>query len=204
MVLSGSIENKYYLYMNQYFIFFVVFLSFFKVSSQSLQQINSILEAENFIKSNPKAEIKTLQTNNDSIAYYIERFLGEDFKETNRVIGIKPSLMMRVRYIYLDGSKLPLSQINKRRAKIIKLFKKGKPFIELAATHTMDSGRQSLGDLDWFKEGDMHKTFEKAIRNHKKNDVFEVDIPENKWYFVVLKTHDEVSKSTLYILSLNN
>jgi parvulin-like peptidyl-prolyl isomerase len=171
------------------------------VSSQNLQQVNSIEEAENFIKLNPKSEITTLEISNDSLDYYKNRFLEKDLIDKNRIIKIDPILSMRVSYIYLDSNKLTINEINRKRNEIIKLYKKGKSFGELATTYTMDSN-VSKGDLGWFNEGVMHKAFEDAIKNHKKNDVFEVDIPENKWYYVVLKTYDDLPKSVLYILSL--
>lgn len=65
----------------------------------------------------------------------------------------------------------------------------------------MDSN-VNKGDLGWFSEGTMYKAFEDAIKSHKKNDLFEVDIPENRWYYVVLKTYNDLPKSILYILSV--
>lgn len=186
------------------FKYLLLTLSFFYLtvaSSQNLEKINSIEEAENFIKLNPKAEITTLEVNNDSLDYYKNRFLEKDMIDKNRIVKIESILSMRVSYIYLDGSKLAINQINKKREEITKLYKKGKPFGELAVTYNMD-GNPSKGDLGWFNEGVMHKTFEDAIKNHKKDDLFEVDIPENKWYYVVLKTYNDQLKSIFYILSI--
>lgn len=59
------------------------------------------------------------------------------------------------------------------------------------------------GDLDWFNEDVMHQTFVNAIKKHKKNDIFIVDIPEENWYYVVLKTYDDIEKVRLFILVKN-
>lgn len=150
---------------------------------------------------NPKAEITTLEISNDSLDYYKNRFLEKDMIDKDRIVKTEPIVSMRVSYIYLDGSKLTINDINKKRKEIIKLHKKGKSFGELATIYTMDSN-VNKGDLGWFNEGVMHKTFEDTIKNHKKNDLFEVDIPENKWYYVVLKTYNDLPKSILYILSV--
>lgn len=186
------------------FKYLLLTLSFFYltvVSSQNLEKINSIEEAENFIKLNPKAEITTLEISNDSLDYYKNRFLEKDMIDKNRIVKTEPIVSMRVSYIYLDGSKLTINDINEKRKEIIKLYKKGKPFEELVAIYNMDSNT-SKGDLGWFNEGVMHKTFEDVIKNHKKNDLFEVDIPENKWYYVILKTYNDLPKSVFYILSV--
>ena len=53
------------------------------------------------------------------------------------------------------------------------------------------------GDLDWFNEGIMVKVFEDEIKNHKKGDVFIVNIPKRKWYYVVYKTQDDKEKIKL-------
>jgi hypothetical protein len=186
------------------FKYLLLTLNFFYltvVSSQNLEQINSIEEAENFIKLNPKAEITTLEISNDSLDYYKNRFLEKDLIDKNRIVKTESIVSMRVSYIYLDGSKLTVNAINEKREEIIKLYKKGKTFGELATIYTMDSNVDK-GDLGWFNEGVMHKTFEDAIKNHKKNDLFEVDVPENKWYYVVLKTYNDLPKSIFYILSV--
>lgn len=205
-VISGSksfgLNTLTPYFMFKYLLLTFIFFYLTSVSSQNLEQINSIEEAENFIKVNPKAEIATLEISNDSLNYYKNRFLEKDIIDKDRIIKIEPIVSMRVSYIYLDGSKLTINDINKKRKKIIRLYKKGKPFGELAANYTMDNN-VNKGDLGWFNEGMMHKTFEDAIKNHKKNDLFEVDIPENKWYYIVLKTYDDLPKSILYILSVS-
>jgi len=187
--------------MFKYLLLAVSFLYLTSVSSQNFKEVNSLEEAENFVKLNPKAEITTLEVSSDSLDYYKNIFLEKDMIDKDRIVKTESILSMRVSYIYLDGSKLSLNVINKKRQEIIKLYTKGKSFGELAAIYNMD-GNSNKGDLGWFNEGIMHKTFEDAIKNHKKNDLFEVDIPENKWYYVVLKTYDDSPKSIFYILSL--
>lgn len=186
------------------FKYLLLILSFFYltvVSSQKLEQINSIEEAENFIKLNPKSEITTLEISNDSLDYYKKRFFEKDLIDKNRIVKTESIVSMRVSYIYLDGSKLTVNDINEKREEIIELYKQGKTFGELSTIYTMDSNVDK-GDLGWFNEGVMHKTFENAIKSHKKDDLFEVDVPENKWYYVVLKTYNDLPKSIFYILSV--
>lgn len=187
--------------MFKYLLLAINFFYVTAVSSQKLKEINSLEEAEYFIELNPQAEITTLEISNDSLDYYKNRFLEKDRIEKDRIVKVAPILAMRVSYIYLDGSKLTSKEISKKREEIIKLYKKGTSFGDLVTIYTMDSN-PNKGDLGWFNEGVMHKKFEDAIKNHKINDVFTVDIPENNWYYVVLKTYSDVPKSILYILSL--
>nr|WP_315238419.1 peptidylprolyl isomerase [uncultured Flavobacterium sp.] len=187
--------------MSKYLLLALNFFYLTAVSSQNLKEINSLEEAENFIKLNPKAQITTLEISNDSLDYYKNRFLEKDMIDKDRIVKTEPIVSMRVSYIYLDGSKLTINEINKKREEILKLYKKNKSFEELASIYNMDSN-VNKGDLGWFNEGVMHKTFEDAIKKHKKNDLFQIDIPENKWYYVVLKTYDDLPKSIFYILSL--
>jgi parvulin-like peptidyl-prolyl isomerase len=188
--------------MNHYFTAFFSLFCFLNVWSQNISEINSLEAAENFIKSNPKTEIATLEITTDSLDFYKTRFLNSDLKDKNRIVKIESFVAMRVSYVYLDGSKLSMDEIDTKRKEIIKLHKKGKSFGEIATEYTMDSSKATNGDLGWFNESEMHKTFENAIKNHKKNDLFTVDILENKWYYVVLKTFNDLPKSRLYILSL--
>lgn len=187
--------------MFKYLLLALNFFCLTVVSSQNFKQINSLEEAENFVKSNPKAAITTLKISSDSLDYYKNRFLEKDLIDQDRIVKTESFVSMRVSYIYLDGNKLTINEINKKREEIIKLYKRGKSFGELATKYTMD-GNTDKGDLGWFNEGVMHKTFEDAIKNHSMNDIFKVDIPENKWYYVVLKTYNNLPKSIFYILRL--
>ncbi|MEM6687153.1 MAG: peptidylprolyl isomerase [Bacteroidota bacterium] len=94
----------------------------------------------------------------------------------------------RVSYIHFNGRALQKTQIDSLRSLIIDAYKKRTPFETLVATYNMDSN-PNKGDLGWFKPGVMVPEFEKAVRKHKKDAIFTVDVDNRKWYFVVLKTH---------------
>ena len=96
----------------------------------------------------------------------------------------------RVQYIFLDNSKLDINQIDSLRNIILKKVDKGESFGELAKKYSMDSNSQKGGDLGWFEEGMMRKEFEGAIKSKKYGDVFKVDIPSEKWYYVVKNSHE--------------
>ena len=87
-------------------------------------------------------------------------------------------------------NKMSESEINAKRTKIVLQFKQGYKFEALAKLHSMNSGAKRGGDLGWFPEGKMHPDFEEAIKSHDTNDIFTLDITDQKWHYVVLKTHD--------------
>jgi hypothetical protein len=132
-----------------------------------------------------------ITTSADSVRFYMER--NADSKR----IGVSNFKSMRVSYVYLDGSQYTLEQIDVIRRNIISDYKKGRSFADMANRYTMDAAKD--GDLGWFDEGVMVKVFEDEIKSHKKGDIFTVDIPDRKWYYVVLKTFDDVKKFRIEI-----
>ncbi len=58
------------------------------------------------------------------------------------------------------------------------------------------------GDLGWFKEKVMVATFEKSVKEHKKGDIYMLDIPERDWYYVVLKTHNDRENNILKLIRI--
>lgn len=136
-------------------------------------------------------------TPKDSVNYYVDKL-----KNISKSIAFSKCKSMRVSYIYLDGSKLKSEEIQVLRNKIISDYNKGFSFAALANKYTMDSSKD--GDLGWFDEGQMEKVFQDAIIKHKKGEIFTVDIPENNWFYVVLKTFDDIEKTKItYILKEN-
>lgn len=98
----------------------------------------------------------------------------------------------RVSYIFLDGHKKSLTEISNLQSDIIAKYKQGIPFENLAKQYSMDNNARRGGDLGWFAIGEMDPDFENQVVNsyHKVGDIFKVNIPSRKWYYVVLKTFD--------------
>lgn len=144
------------------------------------------------ISINSFSQNEEIITTKDSLEYYLTKYRG-----ISKSVAISKVKMMRVSYIYLDGSKIDLKRIGELRYEIMTFIANGKKFSDLANEYTMDGNKN--GDLGWFEEGMMVKDFENAIKAHKKGDVFTVDIPENKWYYVVFKTFDDLEKVKLII-----
>lgn len=137
-----------------------------------------------------KGDIKTVKTNFEKTIYKVV----EKTKTTN----------YRVAYIYLDGTKYSLTDLNTLRTKIINEYKNGAPFDFLAKRYSMDENANKGGDLGWFAQGDMYPDFENEIinGNHSLNAIFTIDIPSKNWYYVVLKTHEPKEISEIKVLKI--
>jgi len=123
-----------------------------------------------------KGEQITLTEGNDKFVYKI--ISKERIKE------------FRVSHLYLDIKVLSISEIESLREMILEKYANGVAFSDLCRKYAHYS-KPGDGDLKWFKENTMVKDFEDAIRKHKKGDIFTVDIPDEGWYYVVLKTFND-------------
>jgi parvulin-like peptidyl-prolyl isomerase len=129
---------------------------------------------------------------------------GEFEKTFYKVINKSKNTYHRVAYIYLDASKYSIPEINNLREKIIAQYNNGASFDFLAKQYSMDSNANKGGDSGWFLKGDMHSDFENEVlnENHSLNDIFTIDIPSEKWYYVVLKTHEAKEISEIDVLKI--
>ncbi|WP_412561023.1 peptidylprolyl isomerase [Winogradskyella sp. MIT101101] len=185
-------------------LFFIPVLSFSQDSlEQELDSISTKEEAKTFAKTHKKANKSKLYTFNKEkhktrladdlfkLSKGAKKVVKSEDKTTYyKIIDKENVLHYRASYIYFDGNKMSLEDINKKRAKIMAQYKQGYRFDALAKLHSMDISANRGGDLGWFPEGKMHPEFEEAIKNHNTNDIFTLDIEEGKWYYIVLKTYD--------------
>lgn len=178
-------------------LFLLAFLySTGQIKDAQLSQIKTIDQAEAFVKksSNADTKIVTIRAKEDTaeiLKSIYKQKPGFTFKIGNlvyKILAIDSVFSFRASYIYLNGASLTKPQIDSLRKLIIAKYKAGEYFIQLAAQYNMDGN--PTGDTGWFPEERMVPGFEMAVRNHKKGDIFTVDTPEQNWYHVVLKTHD--------------
>jgi parvulin-like peptidyl-prolyl isomerase len=176
---------------------------------EKLNNINTIEEAEKFVSDNPELtpEIFTISPETDPthIPEYFKTFKnGHIFNKDGhifKVLSVTKENAFRVSCVYLDGSKLSRDEINNRRIQIISQYREGKKFSDLALEFTMDGNLN--GDLSW-TEGMMVSEFESAVKVHKKGEIFTVDIPTKKWYYVTLKTHEDIIATVITILKVKS
>jgi hypothetical protein len=112
-----------------------------------------------------------------------------EFEYFGKLINWEKVVYNRVSYIYLDNNIYTKLQIDSIRTIIIEKLEAEKNFADLASKYSMDGNSQKGGDLGWIKEGHLVKSFEDSIRSHSLNEVFYVDVPEKKWFYVVKKNY---------------
>ena len=128
-----------------------------------------------------------------------------EFEKTfYKVINKTSKTYYRIAYIYLDGNKYDKSNIEALRDRIISKYKNGAPFDFLAKQYSMDRNANKGGDLGWFTKGEMHPDFESKILNgnYNLNDIYTIDVPSKKWYYIVLNTHEPKNISEIEVLKI--
>lgn len=172
--------------------------------------MNSNSQAEEYIQSHPnyEANLFSIEPGQDLAELspvVFTKQLHDIFKITDytyKIVHVDSTLSFRVSYIYLDGSKYSKTEIDQIRQEIISKYKSGVKFTDLVQKYNMDGN--TTGDTNWFAEKMMVGEFEKAIKAHKKGEIFTVDTQSQNWYHVVLKTHDDTYVKKFTILRVKN
>ncbi len=178
---------------------------------EQFEKIKTPQEAQKFIDANPalKPVMFNLTYGKDS-ALIEQRLLkqnkGDVFSVgyvTYLVLDAKESVAYRANYIFLDEFSLSPSQIDSLKKVILQKDAEGVSFEELSDQYTMD-GNKTRGDTDWFfGEEQMPKEFQDAVKNHKKGEVFFVDVPQYQWHYIVKKTYDDKIQKEITVLRAN-
>lgn len=191
--------------MKQFYTVFLL-IAFSNINAQKidLSAINSVADAEEYIKRDTSVFviIDYISTTKDSLTYYENQFNEKAKTENIKFLEAKPSVSMKVNYIFFDGKKLSKKEIDLKRQEILDLYEKGISSDELVAQYTMDHNVKPGGNFGWIDDVNVEPTFREAVKKHKKGDVFLVDTPELNWYHVVFKLYDDVEKITLYYVKV--
>lgn len=181
-------------------------------AGEILRHIKTERQAERFIIDHPESNgvVMELMSIQDTSTLAKQLLAGNDGdvhtieNKTYKIIERKTTPLFRASYIYLDGKRLSIKEIDKIRDDILKKYGSGTAFADLVQQYTMDESKKQNGDLGWFKEGVMVRGFESAVREHRRGEIFTVDITESNWYYVVLKTHDNLEVTTATVLQVDN
>ncbi len=179
--------------------------------TEQFAKINTVPEAQKYIDANAALKPTILKLSYGKDSSLIEKRLlrqkkGDVFSVgyvTYKVLEASEVVNYRANYIFLDGSSLTMPQIDSLKKIIVQKASSGVPFEQLSDEYTMD-GNTTKGDTGWFFGPEMMpKEFQDAVQNHKKNDVFFVDVSDKQWHYIVKKTYDDQIKKDITVLRSN-
>lgn len=175
-----------------------------------LKKVHTIKQAWTFIQAHPQlhGDVVSFISPEDSSALGRKIFSAKRGSmvttDSNlyKVLWDTSCRYSKVNYIFLSGDDLSSQQIDSIRNLITDEYKKGTPFSQLASLYSMDASTN--GDLPWFCPGTMVKEFEDAVNQHRAGDLFTVNIPSRKWYYVVKKIYESKKGRQVVTLKLKN
>lgn len=193
------------------FILFSVNLLAQPTVREQFEKINTVADAEKYISANANLKPALLRLSYGKDTTLIDKRLlkqnkGDVFSVgyvTYKIIEAEENINYRASYIFLDRSSLSNAEVDSLSKLITQKLGAGTTFEQLSDQYTMD-GNTTKGDLGWFFGEDMvPKELQDAVSRHKKGDIFYVDVPDRKWYYIVLKTYDDQIKKDITVLRSN-
>jgi hypothetical protein len=178
---------------------------------EQFEKITTVAQAQKFIDANAPLKPTLLYLSYGRDTALIEKRLlkqnkGDVFSVgyvTYKVIEATETVNYRCSYIFLDGGSLSKSEIDELKKVILKKHSDGVSWEKLSDEYTMD-GNTTKGDTGWFFGEEMvPKELQDAVKNHKLNDIFFVDVPERQWNYIVKKTYDDQIKKDITVLRAN-
>ncbi|MBX3238571.1 MAG: peptidylprolyl isomerase [Chitinophagaceae bacterium] len=178
---------------------------------EQFEKITNVQQAQKFIDANPnlKPTLLHLALGRDTTLIdkrLLRQNIGDVFSVgyvTYKVVEGKEDVNYRAHYIFLDGGSLSLSEVEALKKVILDKHSQGASFEQLSDEYTMD-GNNTKGDTGWFfGEEMMPKEFQDAVKRHKKDDIFFVDVPDKEWHYIVKKTYDDQVTKEITVLRAN-
>jgi parvulin-like peptidyl-prolyl isomerase len=178
---------------------------------EKFQKIVTVQQAQQFIDANPQLKPALLKLSAGKDSSLIDKRLlrqkqGDIFSVgyvTYKVLEAKESVQYRASYIFLDGGTLSPSEIESLKKEIMQKINAGESWDALSDKYTMD-GNKTRGDTDWFYgEYSFPKEFQDAVQQHKKGDVFFLDVSDKDWHYIIKKTYDDDIKKDITVLRAN-
>jgi parvulin-like peptidyl-prolyl isomerase len=178
---------------------------------EKFQKIVTVQQAQQFIDANPQLKPALLKLSAGKDSSLIDKRLlrqkqGDIFSVgyvTYKVLEAKESVQYRASYIFLDGGSLSPSEVESLKKEIMQKINAGESWDALSDKYTMD-GNKTRGDTDWFYgEYSFPKEFQDAVQQHKKGDVFFLDVSDKDWHYIIKKTYDDDIKKDITVLRAN-
>jgi parvulin-like peptidyl-prolyl isomerase len=176
--------------------------------TEQFQKIQTVAQAQAWADANKNLKPAIFALNAQKDTSLINKRLlrqkkGDIFSvgyTTYKVLEATEKITYRANYIFLDGSTLTTPQVDSLKKIILDKYAKGTSWDKLSDEYTMD-GNSTHGDTGWFfGEEMMPKEFQDAVANHKLGDVFNVDVSDKQWHYIVKKTFDDDDRKDITVL----
>lgn len=174
-----------------------------------LKKVRSAEQATEFVEENPelKAEVINFTSDRDSSELFNTLFQQKNGAlvvidgYTYKIVEKGNSFLIRSTEVYLDGNRYSKPKIDSLRSVIISRYNSGIRFEDLIKEYNMDPDG---GDQGWIAEGTVAKEFATTVRDHLKGEIFTIDVPVSKWYYVAIKTADTRFVRVLSAIKIRN
>jgi len=179
--------------------------------TEQFQKILTVPEAQAYIDANPALKPTLLHLSYGKDSTLIDKRLlrqnkGDIFSVgyvTYKVLEATEKVTYRASYVFLDGSSLSMTEVDSLKKIVLQKANAGESFDKLSDEFTMD-GNTTHGDTGWFFGIEMMpKEFQEAVKNHKKGEIFFVDVADKQWHYIVKKTYDDDLKKDITVLRSN-
>ena len=179
--------------------------------TEQFQKILTVPEAQAYIDANPALKPTLLHLSYGKDSTLIDKRLlrqnkGDVFSVgyvTYKVLEATEKVTYRASYVFLDGSSLSMTEVDSLKKIILQKANAGESFDKLSDEFTMD-GNTTHGDTGWFFGIEMMpKEFQEAVKNHKKGEIFFVDVTDKQWHYIVKKTYEDDLKKDITVLRAN-
>ena len=179
--------------------------------TEQFQKILTVPEAQAYIDANPALKPTLLHLSYGKDSTLIDKRLlrqnkGDIFSVgyvTYKVLEATEKVTYRASYVFLDGSSLSMTEVDSLKKIILQKANAGESFDKLSDEFTMD-GNTTHGDTGWFFGIEMMpKEFQEAVKNHKKGEIFFVDVADKQWHYIVKKTYEDDLKKDITVLRAN-
>jgi len=184
--------------------------SFAQDTEKKMKKIETLEQANTFIKQNPKLKGEIIEinegTDSSELAKKIiaSKAVGSITIDGNtyKVIDSRKSFLLKLSYINLLAENFSLHQIDSIRKLIITKYKGGATFTSLAKQYNTDGNPNT--ELGWFSEDMFVPEFATAIKEHGKGELFTIDLPCKTWYYVTLKTADDKAVKVYSVMKIES
>lgn len=172
--------------------------------SKELKKIETEAQAKDYVNGKKKKYYKILRFNNENHKSKIAQELlsgGQGTTSTTRdqftktyfkVVGKTNDPHYRLSYIYLDGNRNTMAEIDKiRKIVLLKHDSELETFANLAKRYSNAKNAIKGGDTNWVKISDLPRPLASLdeILSHKVDDIYMVSDSETNSFYIVKKTH---------------